>query len=238
MLVFVGCNYERLPFVGYRDAFRETQNAEPRIQFRFADVRITNKVIMEKVREEILHCDAGLYDVTFRNPNVMMELGIAVGANKSWHILYNPAADTKTLSIRGWFDRKNTQLPANLRGYEYLEYTDKDQLKATLSTWSAQTLERASRETKTRWESAAAEMTALLVKEPGLKIGEIGSRLGQHVAMVRLTLSELRKQRVLRTDGRGPATRYFVSGQARRRLSATPIMVDGDPREGPAIVRE
>ena len=125
-MVFVGCNYEKLPFHGYRDAFREVQHSEQRIQFRFADVRITNKVIMEKVREEILNCDVGLYDVTFRNPNVMMELGIAIGAEKPWNILYNPKVD-RSSTRKGWFDKTNIELPANLRGYEYLEYGDKAQ---------------------------------------------------------------------------------------------------------------
>src|SRR6187549_395861 len=59
MLVFVGCNYERLPFPDYRDVFREVQNAEPRVRFFFADARITNQSIMQKVRENILSCDLG-----------------------------------------------------------------------------------------------------------------------------------------------------------------------------------
>src|SRR5262245_23131316 len=119
MLVFVGCNYERLPFIGYRDAFREVSAAEPRIHFEFADVRITNSAIMQKVHESIARCDAGLYDVTFRNPNVMMELVIAIGSMKPWNILYNPSVDHASVR-KHWFDRRNIQLPVNLRGYEYL----------------------------------------------------------------------------------------------------------------------
>src|SRR5262245_40171111 len=93
MLVFVGCNYEKLPFRGYRDVFREIEAVEPRIRFFFADARISNQSILQKVRENILSCDVGLYDVTFRNPNVMMELGIAIGSGRDWNILYNPDQD-------------------------------------------------------------------------------------------------------------------------------------------------
>jgi|KBSSwiStaDraftv2_1062776.scaffolds.fasta_scaffold24237_10 hypothetical protein len=212
MLVFVGCNYERIPIQGYRDAFREVQASEPRIQFRFADVRISNKVIMEKVRDEILHCDVGLYDVTFRNPNVMMELGIAVGAGRSWNILYNPVADAQSWLTKGWFNKKTAELPANLRGYEYLQYTSQATLRDALTKWAKHALEQAPLSTVEHWLEATHELTALLTRKPGLTINEIARELGaQHVSLVRLTLSELRKKGILRSDGKGPGTRYFVS---------------------------
>jgi hypothetical protein len=227
MLVFVGCNYEKIPIQGYRDAFREVQAAEPRIQFRFADARISNKAIMEKVRDEILHCDVGLYDVTFRNPNVMMELGVAVGAGRPWNVLYNPLADTQSWLTKGWFNKRTADLPANLRGYEYLQYTNHESLKEALTSWANQALEQAPRSTVEHWVSATQELTALLNRKPGLNIHEIAAELGaQHVSFVRLTLSELRKKGVLRSNGRGAATQYFVSAKATKRTK-------GQTRNGP-----
>jgi hypothetical protein len=216
MLVFVGCNYERVPFKGYRDAFREVSVAQPRVQFRFADVRITNKVIMQKVREEILNCDVGLYDVTFLNPNVMMELGIAIGADKPWNILYNPTADSGSFTGKIWFNRRNTQLPANLRGYEYLEYGTGSQLRSVLRAWVQQTLNALPSSASDHWTIVANGLLAILAREPGLKINEIASRLGgEPLTFVRLILSELRKKGRVRTEGRGPGTRYFVSRKPR-----------------------
>jgi hypothetical protein len=179
MLVFVACNYERVPFKGYRDAFREVAVAEPRAQFRFADVRITNKVIMQKVREEILNCDVGLYDVTFLNPNVMMELGIAIGADKPWNILYNPTADSGSFAGKIWFNKRNTQLPANLRGYEYLEYGNSPQLRTVLLAWVHQTLNAVPTSTSDHWTIVANELIATLAREPGLRINEIASKLAR-----------------------------------------------------------
>jgi nucleoside 2-deoxyribosyltransferase len=217
MLVFVGCNYERIPIHGFRDAFREVQASEPRIQFRFADVRISNKAIMEKVRDEILHCDAGLYDVTFRNPNVMMELGVAVGSGRPWNILYNPDADSQSWLTKGWFNKKTAELPANLRGYEYLQYTSEETLKDALTRWAEHALCQAPLSTVEHWLKATQALTALLTRKPGITIHEIATDLGaQHVSLVRLTLSELRKKGALRSEGRGPSTRYFVSTRARR----------------------
>jgi hypothetical protein len=212
MLVFVGCNYEKIPIQGYRDAFREVQAADPRIQFRFADARISNKAIMEKVRDEILHCDVGLYDVTFRNPNVLMELGVAIGSGRPWNILYNPDADAQSWLTKVWFNKSTAALPANLRGYEYLQYTSQETLTSALAAWSIHTLEHAPLTTVEHWVSATHQLTALLTKKPGLTITEIARELGaQHVALVRLTLSELRKKGVLQSSGRGISTQYFVS---------------------------
>jgi nucleoside 2-deoxyribosyltransferase len=207
MLVFVGCNYEKLPFSGYRDVFREVQDAEQRVRFFFADARITNQSIMQKVREEILNCDVGLYDVTFRNPNVMMELGIAIGAGKHWNILYNPDLDRHS-ARKSWFDRTNVDLPANLRGYEYLEYRDRRQLKRALETWAQQTLERSSNDITQRWANTADGVLALLRAKPSLSMNEIASATGAHIAMTRLTVAELRKQGLVLKSGNGPGTRY------------------------------
>jgi ubiquinone/menaquinone biosynthesis C-methylase UbiE len=78
MLVFVGCNYEWLPFTGYRDAFREVEGSEPRVHFQFADVRITNNVIMQKVKEDISRCDAA--DVLpIRAGHHIVDIGCGVG---------------------------------------------------------------------------------------------------------------------------------------------------------------
>jgi ribosomal protein S25 len=217
MLVFVGCNYERLPFLGYRDVFREVAAAEPRIEFVFADARISNQSILQKVRENILNCDVGLYDVTFRNPNVMMELGIAIGAGRHWNILYNPEQDL-SVERRGWFarPRSNAEIPANLRGYEYLEYRDRLQLGERLTEWAKQTLERSSREISQRWAKHAVEVLDLLKVHPDLSINEVATRSGIEVSMARLAITGLRKKGLVQTNGRrGVATRYRLSTPAR-----------------------
>jgi hypothetical protein len=220
MLVFVGCNYEKLPFPDYRDVFREVQNAEQRVRFFFADARITNQSIMQKVRDNILNCDVGLYDVTFRNPNVMMELGIAIGAMKYWNILYNPKQDRST-ERRGWFARPapNDPMPANLRGYEYLEYRDRSQLKAALEAWAQQTLDH-SPHLAHRWANTANGVLDLLRLQPDLSMTEIASRTGVEVPMARLTVTELRKKGLVRTNGKkGMGTRYSVATPTTTTLS-------------------
>jgi hypothetical protein len=212
MLVFVGCNYENVPFQGYRDVFRQVAKADQRVRFFFADARITNQSIMQKVREDIINCDCGLYDVTFRNPNVMMELGIAIGAGKRWNILYNPDRD-RSVQKKGWFARPKPNellIPANLRGYEYLEYTDKSQLEEKLTEWTRQTL-TSDEQVAGHWVNSVGGVLSLLEAHPDLTMSEIAKRTGTETPMVRLTVTELRKKGLVRTNGkRGVATRYSI----------------------------
>ena len=223
MLVFVACNYEKLPFTGYRDVFREVQAAEPRIRFSFADARISNQSIMEKVKHGIQACDVGLYDVTFRNPNVMMELGMAIGAGKPWNILYNPHLD-QINDRRGWFARpnRNLQLPANLRGYEYIEYVDKEQLRTKLVLWVSQKLAESEVQTVSRWARFEAEILSLLASNANLTMREIAGRAGIEVEMARLAVVELRKKgRVVSNGQRGVGARYSLVQGTGRGVSPT-----------------
>jgi nucleoside 2-deoxyribosyltransferase len=88
VFVFVGCSYSPWPIGGYRDAFREVMKIQKDVIFEFADVRIENTWILEKVTKHIERSDMGLFDITFLNPNVLLELGIALGMRKRSHIFF------------------------------------------------------------------------------------------------------------------------------------------------------
>src|SRR5262249_27436503 len=147
------------------------------------------------------------------NPNVMMELGIAIGSGKQWNILYNPDQD-QSAERRGWFakPRADISLPANLRGYEYLEYRNPIQLRDKLAEWARQTLQHSSPQIARRCSNPADGVLALLQAHPNLTMTEIAARTGVEVPMARLTVTELRRKGLVRNLGqRGPATRYAIS---------------------------
>jgi ribosomal protein S25 len=147
----------------------------------------------------------------------MMELGIAIGAGRHWNILYNPEQDL-SVERRGWFarPRSNAEIPANLRGFEYLEYRDRQQLREKLSEWAKQTLERSSREISQRWGKHAVDVLDLLRAHPDLSINEIATRSGIEVSMARLAITGLRKKGLVQTNGRrGVGTRYRLSAPIR-----------------------
>ncbi len=61
-----------------------------------------------------------IFDITGWNANVALELGIAVGLNEDYYILFNP-------------ERDQTDVPSDLGGIDRLQYTDFTSLKSELS---------------------------------------------------------------------------------------------------------
>src|SRR5262249_35031235 len=113
-VVFVGCSYSPWPVAGYRDAFREVMKVQNNITFEFADVKIENTWILDKVQKHIERCDLGLFDITFLNPNVLLELGIALGMKKRAHVFLNSTADAGSGLFSRIFASKGVMLPVNL----------------------------------------------------------------------------------------------------------------------------
>ena len=62
-----------------------------------------------------------IFDITTWNPNVALELGIAVGLGEDYYILFNPEHDPE-----------QTNVPSDLGGIDRLQYEDFASLKAEL----------------------------------------------------------------------------------------------------------
>jgi len=61
----------------YRDALSERFKGTD-VEFRYADDIVLNVHVMEKIRRMMSEADVSFFDVTGANPNVMLELGIAM----------------------------------------------------------------------------------------------------------------------------------------------------------------
>jgi hypothetical protein len=78
-----------------RNAVLSVDNGRSRTmsKFLFADDRITRKEVLDKSIEVMGEADFGLFDITDWNPNVSLELGVAIGKDYSRYLLWNPAAE-------------------------------------------------------------------------------------------------------------------------------------------------
>jgi predicted transcriptional regulator len=64
-----------------------------------------------------------------------------------------------------------------------------------------------------------ARVPALVDKDPGLKIGEIGDRLGVPIEMAQVVVRPLLAEDTLETTGARKGTRYYLAGRAPKRGS-------------------
>jgi nucleoside 2-deoxyribosyltransferase len=86
----------------YRDALANRFEGSA-VEFRYADDMLLNVHVMEKIRRMMSEVDVCLFDVTDCNPNVMLELGYALGAEEpAFVVVKKDAVNEMSADIVGW----------------------------------------------------------------------------------------------------------------------------------------
>jgi len=88
------------------------------IDLTFADDHLSNKHVLEKIRDLLEDSDLVLFDLTDANPNVTLELGIAIAANLPYIVAIRQDALSK--------------LNSDIHGWDQLRYADEGQLARIL----------------------------------------------------------------------------------------------------------
>lgn len=103
--VFVGCPYGgRFNF----EAFRNTLSKLP-IAWYYADTSLKTKHLLDILTTYIKAVDFCIFDLSFWNPNVALELGIAEGLGKEYYILVNR--------------NHSKDVPSDLKGMQRVDYS-------------------------------------------------------------------------------------------------------------------
>src|SRR5260370_20105549 len=88
--VFVAYSYKTYPKDDYRAVFTGLEKTYD-VRFVFADEKITNMHIMQKIISYIRSSDFSLFDISGWNPNVTLELGFAMAIGDAWYICFDPS---------------------------------------------------------------------------------------------------------------------------------------------------
>jgi hypothetical protein len=126
-VIFVAYSYRLYPGPEYREVFSRVGEVAG-VQFIFADTRVTNEHILDKISKMIEESEFSVFDISDWNPNVTLELGIAKGSGHPWYILINPAKSTGGIH----------EAPADLRGFDRVQYRSLVELGAGLERLMAQ----------------------------------------------------------------------------------------------------
>jgi hypothetical protein len=118
--IFVAYPYRLFPKEDYRRVFRNLENKHD-VSFVFADAKITDDHIFEKIARQIRDAIFGLYDISGWNANVTLELGYALGTGKHAFILMDPS---KTPS---------EDSPSDLRGRDRINFKSYSELEDGIS---------------------------------------------------------------------------------------------------------
>lgn len=123
----------------YKKAYTSLEKALS-VRFVFAEERIADGHVLEKIATMIRDTAFGIYDVSGWNPNVTLEYGMARGMDASAFIAFNPEKTDVG------------DVPTDVRGYDRLQYTDFEELSDVVATLVTQQLGK-SRRHPTPWKT-------------------------------------------------------------------------------------
>lgn len=196
--VFVAYSYSLYPKADYRRVYQELSKAF-QVQFVFADEKITNLHILQKIADYIRTSRFGIYDISGWNANVTLELGLAFGLNERAYIAIDPS---KT---------PIQEVPADLRGIDRIQYSSYAELQAGLETLLAQELPVArTHEAENQMKQLREQTMSLVRQSEGLKIGDIAQALGVSIDLAKVVVKPLVGPD-FRIEGIKRGAKYFLN---------------------------
>lgn len=197
--VFVAYSYKRYPADDYREVYEKLAE-EYSVSFVFADEKITNMHILDKIRSYIEAADFSIFDITGWNPNVTLELGIAMASAKDWYIAWNPSR-TRVQDV-----------PADLRGIDRIQYSSYTQLGDRLRALIEQKYPKRPEGIDQFLGDLSTQALDLLKDQPGLTMLELADVLGVSTSVAKLAVRPL-VGKGLSTTGQRKGMKYYPDGQ-------------------------
>jgi hypothetical protein len=199
--IFVAYPYS-FPEEDYRRPFKDLEGGFG-VKFIYADAEITSQHILDKITTMIRDSRFSLFDITGWHPNVTLELGVAIGDRQQYYLLFNP-------------DHDRTEVPSDLGGLDRIQYTSYASLGDGLAKLLLQEfgVPQEGREMADQLEALRERVPGIVEKDPGLKINEIGDRLGVPVEVAQVLVRPLLWDDALETTGTRKGTRYYIAGKA------------------------
>lgn len=197
--VFVGYSYKDQKKDDYRSVFYRVGRALD-VDFAFADEKIMNIHIVDKIARMIREAQFSIFDISGWNPNVTLELGLAWGFNEKAYIAFDP---NKTSS---------EDVPADLRGFDRLQYDSYTEFETKLSRLIAQ--EFPPEIDADPLGDLQSKCLDLISKTPGLRVTEIAKALGVAKDLAKLIIAQLVDGDKLESRGATRGTRYYPKGTA------------------------
>lgn len=196
--VFIACPYTLFPLDDYKAVFKNVAK-EFQVSFKFADEQITNQHILDKIIGYIRESDFSLFDITGWNANVSLEMGIAIGLSKRHFVLWNHKIE------------QNSDVPSDLRGIERIQYASNSELEAKLIILLKQELPERRDSSDSAFDNLKMRILSCLKDNPGLKIGEISTNLGEDQALVQPVVRAMAGSSELKTRGAKRGMTYYTA---------------------------
>jgi len=194
--IFVAYAYNLYDKRDYRKVFSVLESTYG-VKFIFADEKITNMHILQKIISYIKTSDFSLFDISGWNPNVTLELGVAIAHSDNWYICFNPE---KT---------PIDDVPSDIKGMDRIQYKSFTELEEKLTALLEQRYPKEIRQPLDEYiATLQQDVVGLVQKSPGLRMEEIADILKVNVKMAQVIVGPLVNV-VLRVEGKTRGARYY-----------------------------
>ena len=195
--IFVAYAYNIYDRRDYRGVFSQLEKAYG-VKFIFADEKITNMHILQKIISYIKASDFSLFDISGWNPNVTLELGVALAMSENWYICFNPEKTDLA------------DVPSDIKGIDRIQYKSFADLAEKLAALLEQRYPRVTERVPLDdyLENLKKEIVELIGKKPGLRMEEIADIMRVNVKVAQMIVSPL-VGASLRYEGQRRGARYF-----------------------------
>lgn len=194
--VFVAYSYRHYDKRDYRRAFENVGKAFD-VKFIFADEKITSLHILQKIANYIRESQFGVYDITAWNPNVTLELGLALGMGERVFISLNPD------------ETEMTDVPSDLKGVDRLQYKSFSSLEEEIERLISQILPPPNDEEAESFLSRLQDRIVTLVEgSPGLGVAVLAPAVGVNIELAKLAIRNELGHRLSAT-GNTRGTKYY-----------------------------
>ncbi len=196
--VFVAYSYRLYDKRDYRKPFDEVGKAFE-VEFVFADEKISSLHILQKIANQIKESEFSIYDITGWNPNVTLELGLALGMSEKVFIALNPE---KT---------EMDDLPSDLKGMDRLQYNSHSQFQDELERLISQELPpKRDAEAEDFLTNLQDRIVDYVNKAPGLSVTSIAKAVGVNKDLAKLAVQNEVGSR-LKIKGKTRGAKYYPS---------------------------
>ena len=139
-----------------------------------------------------------LFDITTWNPNVALELGLAIGLQKEFYILFDPT-------------KEEAEVPSDIRGRERIQYESLAQLRAKLSIALQKHVIAAAEDTSEELEGLKGKIVECLAHNQPLPVKEICAAVGVTQGIATAIVADMKEAGTLEMVGAKKGAKYRLT---------------------------
>jgi hypothetical protein len=211
--VFVACPYTLFPLDDYKAVFTKVSRSY-NVEFIFANEIITNKHVLAKIEGYVDSANFSLFDITGWNPNVTLELGIAVGRRKKYFLLLNQKIEA------------HKDVPSDIKGIDRIEYTSNTELHSKIIILINQEMPAQTGPKNISFKSLETRILKTLKSNPGLNITKLTDAISVEKNLTQSMVKTMVASGKLKTRGQKKGTNYFSADTDMRTVPRKPAALE------------